>query len=120
MDYTAFAEDAVAGWQALRDAYPVPYIPNVTMGWDPSPRTVPSEEFRVTSYPFTPTLVKNTPSGFGEASRKACDFVRGGRGVKVLTVNAWNEWTEGSYLEPDERWGMQYLESMAAGLGVRR
>ncbi len=119
MDYSAFAGDAAAGWQALRDAYPVPYIPNVTMGWDPSPRTVQSEEFRVMSYPFTPILVNNTPSAFGEAIRKACGFVRGGRGAKVLTVNAWNEWTEGSYLEPDERWGLQYLEAMAAGLGAR-
>ena len=31
---------------------------------------------------------------------------------RVLTVNSWNEWTEGSYIEPDAAHGLKYLEAI--------
>jgi hypothetical protein len=31
-------------------------------------------------------------------------------GPRILNINCWNEWTEGSYLEPDQRNSMKYLE----------
>jgi hypothetical protein len=37
---------------------------------------------------------------------------------KILTINAWNEWTEGSYLEPDTVYGMGYLEAIRDVFGA--
>ncbi|MGO8697026.1 MAG: glycoside hydrolase family 99-like domain-containing protein [Limisphaerales bacterium] len=35
-------------------------------------------------------------------------------GLRILNLNCWNEWTEGSYLEPDTVHGMAYLDAIKA------
>ena len=35
----------------------------------------------------------------------------------ILNINCWNEWTEGSYLEPDVITGMKYLEAVREVFG---
>jgi hypothetical protein len=58
-------------------------------------------------------LSDNTPEEFAKSLQAVKDFLdKAPTSPKLFTINAWNEWTEGSYLEPDMIHGMQYLEAI--------
>ncbi len=116
--YAQIEQASTQDWVKFTDHYKLPYFPNVTMGWDPSPRTVQSDVYENLGYPYTPTLEGNTPEAFAKALRDAKAFLDQGRTTpKILTLNAWNEWTEGSYLEPDTVNGTGYLEAIREVFG---
>ncbi len=98
---------------------PLPFLPNVTMGWDASPRTVQSDRFEARGYPFMGTLRSNSPHQFRRAVERLGAWVSAREPDPILTFNAWNEWTEGSYLEPDAESGFAYLEAIRDVFGVR-
>ena len=37
--------------------------------------------------------------------------------VPLITINSWNEWTETSYLQPDNIYGYGYLEAVRKVFG---
>jgi hypothetical protein len=112
-NYRDVATAAQAHWHTARREYSLPYHPNVTMGWDSSPRTVQSDVFSNVGYPFMPILAHNTPQHFQQALEHARQFLdENDPDARILTINAWNEWTEGSYLEPDTEHGLAYLEAI--------
>lgn len=115
--YPEMLEQAEKGWKALAGRFDVPYFPNVTVGWDPSPRTVQSDRYNPElGYPHTNIISDATPENFGLALEKARTFVEK-TGVRLVTINAWNEWTEGSYLEPDTLHGAGHLEQVRRVFG---
>ena len=106
----------VSYWPAISNKYnDVEYYPNVTMGWDVTPRLIQSDKFDTfKGYPWTPVFNgDNTPEAFQSALIKAKEFLNT-KNYKhnIIILNAWNEWTEGSYLLPDKRTGTKYLEAV--------
>ncbi len=35
---------------------------------------------------------------------------------QIVFLKSWNEWGEGNYIEPDKRWGWQYLDNLAKAI----
>ncbi len=102
--YAAWAEAAMAGWEPVRAAFSVPYCPHVSVGWDTNPRYHALQESIVT---------EPSPALFGACLRRALETARRARPpAPFVTINSWNEWAEGSYLEPDTRFGMGYLDAV--------
>ena len=103
-DYSDIIADVVKEWGEIDKEYHIPYYPHVSVGWDNNPRL---KKLR-------PNIVKNnTPQNFELALRQAKAYVdTHDLPAPLITINSWNEWTETSYLEPDELNGYGYLEAV--------
>ena len=101
-DFGEIMADVTAEWERLSKKLPIPYFPHVSIGWDNNPR----------HSVLRPNIMKNnTPEAFRGAMAQAKEFAMRNE-VKLITVNSWNEWTEGSYLLPDDLNGYGYLEAI--------
>ncbi|MBP3269848.1 MAG: glycoside hydrolase family 99-like domain-containing protein, partial [Bacteroidales bacterium] len=101
-DYEKVLEEVYPEWDRLEKEFTIPYYPHISIGWDNSPRTGESAVTR-----------DNTPERFEGALRKAKAWVDARPDLHpLITINSWNEWTETSYLEPDNVYGYGYLEAV--------
>jgi hypothetical protein len=118
-DYNVVRDAYFKYWDRAEKMFNVPYFPNVTMGWDPSPRCDQRDKFDNSGYPFMNIIGGNTPERFREALALTKQrLLAKPNGPRILNINCWNEWTEGSYLEPDTVNGMKYLEAVRDVLGT--
>ena len=102
--YADAVENAALGWERMNADSPVPYFPQVCCGWDNNPR------FKSTK---TVQLDGANPALFKKALMNAKEFIDAHPDrVPLITINSWNEWTEGSYLEPDDLFGYGYLDAV--------
>ena len=108
-DYNDIVADVIREWERIDDEYSVPYFPHVSVGWDNNPRF---QELR-------PRIVKNnTPEKVQNALKKAREYADAHpQQTALITVNSWNEWTETSYLQPDDLYGYGYLEAVKKVFG---
>ena len=104
---SVFSYDAVAEHYVQREAAPAwRRHEGIVPGWDNTPRRGDGKSF---------LLHGSTPERYGQwlqaiSARAPQDG--------MVIVNAWNEWAEGAYLEPDLRHGDAYLRATAHALGV--
>jgi lipopolysaccharide biosynthesis protein/ubiquinone/menaquinone biosynthesis C-methylase UbiE len=87
-----------------------PYTHRAVMaGWDNTPRRkLDGNAF----FGATPALLRRWLRAVvcAEAARTES-------GERTVFVNAWNEWAEGTYLEPDSDFGLGWLEAVASATG---
>ncbi|MDR1865782.1 MAG: glycoside hydrolase family 99-like domain-containing protein [Bacteroidales bacterium] len=105
-DYLAYGNRSVAIREQWDKALDVPVFPCTSVGWDDTPRFPAKGIKDVVHY-------HNTPESFAALLSKAKKYVDAHpEQPKLMTVNAWNEWVEGSYLLPDMQNGFGYLEAV--------
>ena len=103
VDYQAVASRAKAwpdeGFDLIRGVFP---------GWDNEARK-PKQGY---------LFAHSSPEGYRDWLCNAIEYSRRrpGRGESIVFVNAWNEWAEGAYLEPDRRNGYAYLQATREAL----
>ena len=83
------------------------YYPHLACGWDTNARYPAGEKRNI--------VHGRNPQDFEMFARRVRDWADANlpaEGPRLITVNSWNEWTEGSYLEPDDRFGYGYLDAL--------
>ena len=103
-DYNEIMKDVLTEWENIEKTFDIPYFPHVSLGWDNNPRF---KDLR------RGIVKNNTPENIAEALKKAKLYADSHpEQAPLITINSWNEWTETSYLQPDDIYGYGYLEAV--------
>lgn len=91
-------------WNSLLESCPLPLMTPLSGGWDSRP------------WHGDAALVRSdrTPALFEQHLRDAKRLIesRPGRALPAILIEAWNEWGEGSYIEPHREYGFGYLDAI--------
>lgn len=80
-----------------------PFHPCIFVGWDNTPRRGKNAI----------VFLDSTPELFADGLEEMVASVeRKSFEQRLVFINAWNEWAEGNYLEPDQKRGRAYLEAV--------
>lgn len=76
-------------------------IPTIMPQWDHSPR----------SGRHAHILHGSTPKKFAKHVNEILNIIRK-KNNKIVILKSWNEWGEGNYMEPDLKYGKQYIKAL--------
>ena len=77
-------------------------IPIIIPCWDHSPRSTGKGLI----------LHNSTPKLFGKHVRDVFKLLKEKDDYNFIFLKSWNEWGEGNYMEPDTKWGKQYITTL--------
>ena len=110
LTYEQWGDMALRNFEGARDRakkFNGQFFPNLTIGWDTNAR-YPSNDVQTIIHGSNPEVFERYARKVKAWADKNIDDGQ----PKLITVNSWNEWTEGSYLEPDDQFGYGYLEAI--------
>lgn len=103
-DYLDILKKVEKEWEMLSRQDSTPFFPHISVGWDNNPRY---KDFK------PGVITNNTPEHFEKALRMAKQYADSHPNQPpLITINSWNEWTETSYLQPDDAYGYGYLQAV--------
>ncbi|MDN8011726.1 glycoside hydrolase family 99-like domain-containing protein [Burkholderia multivorans] len=104
-DYSAVVDGDL---EKFEDGYSWPVHRGTMLGWDNTARRL--TDARV--------FHGATPYGFRRWMQNLLEQEQrfNPSNESLVFINAWNEWAEGTYLEPDQRWGRAYLKAFASAV----
>jgi hypothetical protein len=107
VDYSDYGNRAMIVTNERPSALGVNYFPHVSMGWDGTPR----------NYSMG-IVLNNTPEKWKDFLAQTKDWLdKHPESKGIVTLNSWNEWVEGSYIEPDSVYGTSYLDAVKEVFG---
>jgi lipopolysaccharide biosynthesis protein len=100
VDYETMADATIAGYGGAEKLFP-----GVCPGWDNQARRPGAGS----------CFQGSSPEKYGRWLAAACQFAMQAEepSERLVFINAWNEWAEGAYLEPDRHYGYAYLAETA-------
>ncbi len=96
--------------ESIQKKYSFPMLRGAMVGWDNTPRRLNEASIFYGSYPdafqfWLENLIIQTRELRSEPEQ-------------IIFINSWNEWAEGSYLEPDLHNGYNYLQAIKNSLRI--
>ena len=124
-DYGVAAADvAYKLWPEHHRDFDIPYVPAIGAGWDSTPRYVkpsvrPSKGDRK-AWPGCTIFVNESPAAFKAFVQSSFAYLNRHPEVpRFVTIACFNEWSEGHYLLPDNRFGYGMLDALGEAVGKK-